>query len=58
MWDLKIKEGKFLLGHSLICLLVILHKVCLSHFGGFVVPLLIAVQENSQGQYMSFVLDH
>lgn len=57
MWNLKIKEGKFLLGHFLIYLLVILHKVSLSNFSGFVVPSLIAVQENSQGQCMSLVLE-
>lgn len=57
MWNLKIEEGKFLLGHCLVCLLVILHKISLSDFRGFTVPLLIEVQENSQGQYMSLVLE-
>lgn len=57
VWNLKMKEGKFLLGHFLIYLLVVLHRVSLSNFSGFVVPWLTAVQENSQGQCMSLVLE-
>lgn len=53
MWNPKIQEGKFLLGNCCVCLLDILRNVSLSNCRGFILPILIPVQEISQGQCVS-----